>query len=131
MNKRLQTFILYVLIVSVINGAFFNRIGSRIAERPYFTLIFNTISSVFFKIQLDDVDALLYSKRTVPNNLPPSHSINFVKDYTSFYNSLFLKHQFADTNIEKSKIVFYFKNAALSDAFKVLLIKPPCCLSSF
>ncbi len=126
MNKHLQTFILYVLIISVLNGAFFNRIGSKIAERPYFTLVFKAISSMFFKKQMDNENALLYSKRSVPNNLPPNQLLCFEKEYSQFYNNLQIKNQFGETSVEKSIIVFYFKNAALSKAYKVLLIKPPC-----
>lgn len=127
MNKHLQTFILYVLIISVLNGAFFNRIGSKIAERPYFTLVFKAISSVLFKKQMDNDDALLYSKRSVPNNLPPNQLLSLEKEYSQYYHNLLIKSQFGETSVEKSKIVFCFKNAALSKAFKASLIKPPCC----
>lgn len=126
MKKHLQTLISYVLIISVLNGAFFNRIGSKIAERPYFTLVFKAISSVFLKMQVDNGEVVFYSKRFIPNNLPPNQSINFVKDCNNFYNNLVVHNQFAESSNEKPKIVFYYKNTSLSKAFKLLLIKPPC-----
>lgn len=126
MNKRLQSFILFVLIISVLNGALFNRVGPKIAEKPYLTMVFNAISSVLFKKQMDNDHALLYSKRFVPNNLPPNQLLSFEKEYNKYYQNLVLKNQFGETAEVKSKIVFYFKNGALSKAFKMLLIKPPC-----
>lgn len=126
LKKQLQNLILFITIVSVLNGAFFNRIGFRIADKPYFNVVVNVIVHTFFRKSLVADNVINYSKRFVPNNLPPNPGklLDENSIVTLFCAFLLFYHLLLGRNF--LAVLFSSNmNGELSDAYKMALIKPP------
>lgn len=111
----------------MLNGAFFNRIGSRIAEQPYLKSIISALCSLTGNNLPISTIEIKYSKRFVPNNLPPENgnNLSFINESVHMYNDSFLLHKLKLYVIAVSIIFPAQLNEKLSKPFKNDLLRPP------
>ena len=110
----------------MLDGAFFNRIGFRIAEQPYLNIVVNVIAHTFFRESLVVDYVITYSKRFVPNNLPPNTGkLLEVNSIVTLFCAFFLFYHLLSGRNFLSVIFSDTINVELSDAYKTRLFKPP------
>lgn len=112
----------------MLNGALFNRIGSKIAEQPYLkSIVYAIVGLTGNSLPVSTIE-IKYSKRFVPNNLPPvtSNTLNFMNEFVHMYDSSFLLHRLKLYAIAISEVFSAKLNEKLSKPFKNDLLRPPC-----
>lgn len=122
----MQKLLLFITLCAVLNGALFNRIGSRIAEQPYFKLVFYSLTGLANGLPIPPIE-VKYSKRVLPNNLPPSNgnTVNSMSGVVNTYNSSFLLHRLKLYAIGIGEIFAVKYTEKISKPFKIDLLRPP------
>ncbi len=112
----------------MLNGALFNRIGSRIADQPYLQHVFYAILGLTITDSINLSTEIKYSKRILPNNLPPdtnNNTSNLMNGVFHIYNSSFLLYRLKLYAIGISGVFAIKLNEKLSKPFKNDLLRPP------
>ncbi len=112
----------------MLNGAFFNRIGSRIAEQPYLKSIVCAFWSLTSNNTPVSTTEINYSKKFVPNNLPPANgnNLNFTDEFFNVNSESFLLYRLRLYATALSRVLTTRLNEKLSRPFKKDLFRPPC-----
>ncbi|MES2691284.1 MAG: hypothetical protein V4658_12825 [Bacteroidota bacterium] len=126
MKVKILRYASFVMVLALLNGALFNRIGSRIADQSYFKVIMHyTVKLIDSKVAITGLPVMpiKYSKRTVPTN----NSSGAVPVQSGFIKAILLytyKFQASHLNLVVSIWLSAFQEK-ISKPFKEVIIKPP------
>lgn len=126
MKVKILRYTSFAIVLAMLNGALFNRIGPRIADQSYFKVIMHyTAKLIINKGKLADqpVTPIKYSKRTLPTN----SSSETTPVQSGFGKDIFLssyKFQAIHLDLVVSIWLAAFQEK-ISKPFKEVIIKPP------
>jgi hypothetical protein len=117
----LQKYLAIFLVIVLLNGALFNRIGGRIAEHSYITAMLDLLLDNF---GLDHSHSLpiKVGKRMLPTSNQGSSSV--VKTQSNTDNEQHIPYLFIRSEVA-GEVFSYQYTDAISDAHKPPVFKPP------